>query len=70
MYDAILLVNALNRFSLKNKEEVNETGGVTTAGYRAELPSFRWASCEAPWSGVSIWVSAVVVLKILLRKSS
>lgn len=35
---------------------------LTAAGYRAEVPPFRWAGGEAPGSWVPIWVSAVVLL--------
>lgn len=52
-----------------NGTEVKEMGGLTAAGYGAEIPSFRCAGGEAPGSGVSIWVSAVIHLKILLWKT-
>jgi len=45
------------------------TSGLTAAGYGTEVPSFGWAGGEAPRFGISIWVSAVVFLKILLWKA-
>lgn len=43
-------------------EEKQRTGERTAAGDGTVVPSFGRAGGEAPWSGVSIGVSAVVLL--------